>query len=118
MQQRVMVEVARLAQGVFAVDELGRADRKHLFLEEARRREAGEIARAPADQRVDGAAVERVLDRVAARRRYSAVTLTLAALATVSLLRKGIPKASASISNTSPFSVLTPSENESVAVPK
>jgi hypothetical protein len=50
--------------------------------------------------------------------RYSARTFTFAALPIVSRLRNGRPKASASISNTSPFSVLTPSLNDSVAVPK
>ncbi len=48
----------------------------------------------------------------------SAVTLVLAALAMVRRLRSGSPKGSASISKTSPFSGLIPSENDSVAVPK
>ena len=50
--------------GSLAGGDLGGADRKHLLVEQPRRREAGKIAGAPADQRVDRAAVERVLDRV------------------------------------------------------
>ncbi len=48
----------------------------------------------------------------------SARIFTFAALPIVSRLRKGRPKASASISNMSPFSGLIPSEKDSVAVPK
>ena len=50
--------------------------------------------------------------------RYSARTFTFSALAVASLFRNGRPKASDSISNTSPFCVATPSLKESVAVPK
>ena len=49
---------------------------------------------------------------------YSARTRAFAALSVASRLRSGRPKGSHSISNTSPFSVFTPSLNESVAVPK
>ena len=45
-------------------DELGRADRKHVLLEQERRREARELARAPADERVRGAGLERFIDRI------------------------------------------------------
>src|SRR5271156_6411519 len=40
MQQRVVHEVARLAERMFAGGDLGGADRKHLLLEQPRRREA------------------------------------------------------------------------------
>ena len=44
--------------------ELGRADRKHVLLEEERRGEAREFAGAPADERVGRARFQRVVDRI------------------------------------------------------
>ncbi len=49
---------------------------------------------------------------------YSAFTFGFSALLVHSLFRNGRPKGADSISNTSPFSVFTPSANYRVAVPK
>ena len=52
------------AKRIGAGDKLGRADRKDVLLEQERRREARELARAPADERVRGAGLERFIDRI------------------------------------------------------
>jgi hypothetical protein len=48
--------------GFGAGDEFGRADRKHVLLEQKGRGESGELAGAPADQRIRGAGIERFVD--------------------------------------------------------
>ncbi len=61
MQQGVAAEVLRRAQGTVTIDEFGRADRKHILLEEERGGKARKIARAPADERIGGVRIERVV---------------------------------------------------------